>query len=106
MTNILNEIQGYFAKKATEKAKIKKVTVNGKPATVTFKEYKATAEQQEEFKRINESGHYFYIIITTKTDFINTYYGKKETVSEIYITTKQEGNEIYKQLKATKKLKI
>lgn len=104
MTDKLNELQRYFEKYATTKTKINNVTINGKPATVTFKEYGAAEKDKEEFKKYDGSdGHYYYIVITTKTEYINTYYGKRLTVNETYVTNKAEGNEIYKQLKETKK---
>lgn len=109
MTDKLNELQRYFSSRyrAKERAKIKNVMVNGKIATVTFTEYQAPKSDVEEFRKYDGSdGHYYYLVVTTRTDYINTYYNSAETVSEIYLTDKQEGNEIYKQIKATGTLNI
>lgn len=106
MNNTLTEIQRYFAKYATEKAKIRNATINGKPATITFSEYKATEDQRDELRKMNEADHFYFITISTKSDYINAYYNKKVTITETYVTTKQEGNDIYRQLKATKAMNI
>ena len=100
----MTQLQRYFLTKATEKARLRQVTVNGYPATVSFGEYEAPDELKEEFKKQDGSdGHYYYITFYIWTGRVKSYYtGKTISVDYTYITTKAEGNEIYKQLKATK----
>lgn len=104
----ITQLQRYFLSEATEKARLRGATVNGHPATVVFKEYEAPEEMKEEFKKQDGSdGHYYYIIMYIKTGNVKSYYtGKTISVDHTYITSKTEGNEIYKQLKATKSLTI
>lgn len=103
----MNQIQSYFAKYAIEKARIRNATVNGKRATVVFKEYEASEKDKEEFKKYDGSdGHYYYITMYIWNG-CKSYYTDKEISTEYtYITDKAEGNEIFKQLKATKTLNI
>lgn len=103
----LSQIQRYFLTKATEKARVKNVTVNGKRATVVFLEYEAPDEMKEEFKKQDGSdGHYYYITIYIWNGARSYYTNKEISTDYTYITSKAEGNEIYKQLKATKTLTI
>lgn len=104
MTNKMDTLQKYFAYRATEKARIKNVQVNGNRATVVFSEYKAPESDVEEFRKQNGTdGHYYYIIMYIWNG-VKSYWNDKEISTEyVYMTTKEEGNEIYKQIKATGK---
>lgn len=103
----MNELQRYFARYATEKARIRNVTVNGKRATVVFKEYEAAEKDKEEFKKYDGSdGHYYYITMYIWNGCKSYYTDKEISIEYTYITDKAEGNEIFKQLKATKTLNI
>lgn len=103
----LNQVQAYFLKYAIEKARLRNVTVNGNRATVVFSEYEAPEEMKSEFKKYDGSdGHYYYITIYSWNGVKSYYTGKEISTEHNYITSKTEGNEIYKQLKATKTLTI
>lgn len=103
----MTQLQRYFLSKATEKARIRNVTVNGNRATVVFKEYEAPEELKEEFrKQDNSDGHYYYITMYIWNGCKSYYTGKEISVDYTYITDKAEGNEIYKQIKANKTLNI
>ena len=100
----LTSIQRYFASKATEKARLRGVTVNGSPATVAFSEYQAPESDVEEFRKQDGSnGHFYYITFYIKTGNVKSYYtGKAVSVDYTYLATKAEGNAIYKELSNTK----
>ena len=103
----MNQIQGYYLRYATEKARLQNVTVNGNRATVVFSEYEAPEEMKAEFKKYDGSdGHYYYITMYIWNGVKSYYTGKEISTAYPYITSKTEGNEIYKQLKATKTLTI
>lgn len=103
----MTQIQRYFLNEATEKARLRDMTVNGKRATVVFLEYKAPEEMKEEFKKQDNSDGHFYYITFYIWNGTRSYYTNKEISTDYtYITSKIEGNEIYKQLKATKTLTI
>lgn len=105
--NELTQIQRYFLKEATEKARLRNVTVNGKRATVVWLEYEAPDELKEEFKKQdNSDGHYYYITMYIWNGCKSYYTDKEISTDYTYLTSKAEGNEIYKQLKATKTLSI
>lgn len=103
MTEMIGDtIQSYYAVRATEKARLKNVTVNGSKATIVFKEYQAPNDLKEEFRKLdNSDGHYYYITIYLWNGCKSYYTGKEISADRTYITTKEEGNEIYKQLKET-----
>lgn len=103
MTNNLTDLQLYFSNKyrTTVKAKLRNVKVNGKSATVTFTEYQAPESDIEKFRSYDGSdGHYYFIVITT--DYFNAYYNSMQTISNVYLTSKHEGNYIYALLKTKK----
>ena len=105
MTSRIGDLQRCFSKYAEFKAKIRNVMVNGKICNVTFTEYKAPENDVEEWRKYNGSdGHFYYIIISTK--IYEPYYGREMTRSTVYLTNREEGNEIYKQIKATNTLII
>lgn len=107
MTENLTQTQAYFLKQAVEKARLQNVTVNGNRATVVFSEYEAPEEMKSEFKKYDGSdGHYYYITMYIWNGVKSYYTGKEISTAHTYITNKTEGNEIYKQLKATKTLTI
>ena len=95
-------IRAYFCSKATEKARIRNIKVNGEKATAIFSEYNAPEEMKEEFrKQDNSDGHFFYISFCIWHKGVISYYTEKSiSIKHNYSTTKEEGNAIYKQLKA------
>lgn len=103
MTDNMTTLQRYFVNKATEKARLRNVTVNGNPATVAFSEYEAPEKDIEEFrKQDGTDGHFFYVTFYIWSGNRSYWTDKPISVAYHYLTTKEEGNEIYKQLKATK----
>lgn len=103
----MNTIEMYYAVCATEKARLRNVTVNGKRATVVFKEYEAPEEMKEEFKKLdNSDGHYFYITFYIYNGARSYYTNKEISTDHTFITTKEEGNNIYRQLKANKEINM
>lgn len=107
MTRDMNQLQAYFLNKATEKARLRNVLVNGNKATVIFSEYKAPDSDVNEFREYDGSdGHYFYITFCVWSGCKSYWTDKDISVAYKYITTKTEGNEIYKTIKATGKFEI
>jgi hypothetical protein len=103
MTDNMSAIQRYFVNKATEKARIKNVKINGERATVVFSEYQAPENDVEEFrKQDGTDGHFFYITFYIWHKHVKSYWtDKKISTAYYYMTDKTEGNEIYKTIKAT-----
>lgn len=100
-------IKSYYLNKATEKARIKNITINGQRATAVFLEYEAPAELIPEFEKQDGSdGHFFYIVFYMWAGVKSYYTGKDIATAHNYITDKTEGNAIYKQIKATKQFDI
>lgn len=104
MTDRLTQIQRYAFGKATEKARIRGITVNGDKATVRFAEFTAPESDVEEYrKQDGTDGHYFYVIFDVWHSAVKSYWtGKQRSVEYIYLTDKAEGNEIFKKISATK----
>lgn len=61
MTSDLSTLQRYFVNKATEKARIRNITVNGEKATVVFSEYQAPESDIDDFHREDNSDGHFSI---------------------------------------------
>lgn len=102
MTDNMSTLQRYFVNKATEKARIRNITVNGKPATVSFSEYEAPESDIEEFrKQDGTDGHFYYITFYIWHGHTSYWTDKAVSIAHYYLTTKAEGNKIYKQIKAT-----
>ncbi len=101
-------IKAYFCKEAIEKARIKGIKVNGEKATAVFKEYNAPEELKEEFKKTdNSDGHFYYITFYVWHKNVISYYdGKSISTAHNVLTTKEEGNAIYKQLKANGEITV
>jgi hypothetical protein len=96
----MNELQKYFFKKATLKTSLKNVKFNGEDAVVKFYEYIAPDDDIEEFRNYDGSdGHYYYVEFITK--YNDNYWKKRRNINNIFITTKENGNQIYKILKQT-----
>ena len=108
MTDNMTGLQRYFINKATEKARIRNITINGEPATAVFSEYQAPESDIEEFRKHDGTdGHFYYITFFIWHKHIKSYWtGKNISVPHYYLTTKAEGNEIYKILKETKAYNI
>lgn len=108
MTSDLSTLQRYFVNKATEKARIRNITVNGEKATVVFSEYQAPESDIDDFHREdNSDGHFFYITFYIWNNNVKSYWTDKPVSTEyIYLTDKVEGNKIYRQIKATKKFDL
>lgn len=104
MTENMSTLQRYFINKATEKARIQNVKVNGESATAVFSEYQAPEKDIEEFrKQDGTDGHFFYITFYIWHKNIKSYWTDKPiSTAHHYMTTKSEGNEIYKILRAAK----
>lgn len=101
MTTTMTEIQRYFCKYADFKKKLSHIVVNGKEADVYFNEYAADPELIETFMReAGDNGHYFYITIRTK--YYDNYWKEDRYNYVSYLTTKEEGNQIYKAMKTNK----
>lgn len=103
-----SHIQKYFIRNAIEKARIRNIKVNGERATVVFSEYKAPESDVEEFRKVDGSdGHYFYITFYIWHKNVTSYWTDKPISTEyIYTTDKNEGNEIFKRIKATGKFEF
>lgn len=108
MTDNMSTLQRYFANKATEKARLRNITVNGERATVAFSEFKAPESDIEEFrKQDGTDGHFYYITLYIWHKNVKSYWTDKQISTEyIYMTSKEEGNEIYKQIKETGKFEF
>lgn len=103
----MTTIQREFLKNATEKARLRNVTVNGKCATVAFLEYNAPDELKEKFKEYDHSDGHFYYITWFVWNGARSYYTDEKISSDYsFLTSKEEGNEIYKQLKTAKTISI
>ena len=101
MTTNMTEIQRYFAKYADFKKKLSHIAVNGKEADVYFNEYAAEPQLVATFqKEAGDDGHYFYITIRTK--YYDNYWKQERYNYITYLTSKEEGNEIYKVMKLNK----
>ena len=101
MTDKLNDVQRYYSAKdrAVVKAKLHNVIVNGKPATLTFTEYEAPEADREEFGKYDGSdGHYYFLVVTLVGRW-SIYYNCPTKLSQVYLTSKEEGNRIYKTAK-------
>lgn len=103
--NEISVIQQYYMNKAKEKARIKGVKVNGYPATVVFSEFEAPENMIADFQNQDGTdGHFYYIEMFICKGLTSYYTGKEVLSSHRFMTDKEEGNEIYKQLKKTKSL--
>lgn len=101
MTTNMTPIQRYFAKYADFKKKLSHIAVNGKDADVYFNEYAAEPYMIETFrKEAGDDGHYFYITVRTK--YYDEYWKAERYNYITFLTTKEEGNAVYKAMKATK----
>lgn len=100
-------IETTFITRADEKARIRNALVNGKKATVVFSEYIAPDELKEEFKKYNGTDGHMYFITFYIWNGAKSYYTNKDISTDYsYLTTKEEGNQIYKTLKNSKSLEI
>lgn len=108
MTDRLTQIQRYAFGKATEKARIRNITVNGDKATVRFAEFTAPEKEVDEYrKQDGTDGHYFYVIFDIWHEQVKSYWtGKVRPVEYIYLIDKAEGNEIFKQISVSKSFEI
>lgn len=103
--NELSAIQQYYMNKATEKARVKGVTVNGWPATVVFSEYEAPENLIADFQsQDGTDGHFYYIEMFIWQGLKSYCTGKEISSGHRYMTDKEEGNKIYRQLLKTKSL--
>lgn len=104
----MTQLQRYFLNEATEKARIRNIKVNGYKATAVFKEYEAPEELKEEFqKQDNSDGHFYYITFYIWTGKVKSYWTNKDiSIEYSFLTTKNEGNAIYKQIKANGEIAI
>ena len=101
--NDMTQIQRYYIGKADEKARIRNIIVNGYKATVMFSEYNAPDDMVGEFEKEGETGHYFYVTFFIWNGLTSYWTDKEISVRYTYLTTKEEGNRIYTEIKRTKK---
>lgn len=103
-----NMIESIYLKKAEEKARIRDITVNGDKATIVFSEYKAPDDMVEAFKQYDGSdGHFYYVTFYVWHKHITSYYTKKNvSISYEYLTTKEEGNALFTEIKKSKPINI
>lgn len=95
-----SDIQTVYLKHAKSKAKLRKVKFNGKDATIEFLEYEAPEKDiplwQEE---TGTDGHFYYI--TARTTYFDNYWQQTRNIKWIFVTDKETGNEVYKEIKST-----
>lgn len=100
-------IERTFITKAIEKARIKDIKINGRKATAVFSEYIAPDELKAEFEKYNGTDSHMYFITFYIWNGARSYYtGKEISTDRSYLTSKAEGNEIYRKLKSTNELEI
>lgn len=104
--NDMTQIQRYYIGKADEKARIRNITVNGYKATAMFSEYNAPDDMVAEFEKEGETGHYFYVTFFIWNGLTSYWTDKEISVRYTYLTTKEEGNRIYAEIKRTKKFEL
>ena len=100
----MTEIQKYYVARANEKARLRNITVNGNRATVVFSEYVAPEELIDEFRKEDGTDGHFYYITFFIWNGVRSYWTDKEISTKYtFLTNREEGNEIYKEIRATGK---
>ena len=104
----MNDIQKYFENKSKEKARLRNVLVNGNRATVIFLEHNVPESDIEELQKYDagSDGHYYYIRFCIWNGSRSYWNDKEISTAYNFLTTKAEGNQIYKQLKETGKYNV
>ena len=100
LTDKMSEIQRYYIRNAKQKAILKNVKFNGESATVKFLEYEAPEKDILLFQEEDGTdGHFFYIVVSVR--YFDNYWEAMRTTVYDFITDKETGNQIYKDIKRT-----